>query len=58
MLYERYPALELCREDIEKALSLMVEIYKKGGKVLICETRRFSDWIIYFRKLEKCGKCY
>ena len=36
MLYERYPALEVCRPDIEKALSLMIETYKKGGKILIC----------------------
>lgn len=36
MLYERYPALEVCREDIEKAMSLMVETYKNGGKVLVC----------------------
>lgn len=36
MLYERYPALEVCKEDIEKALSLMTETYKNGGKILIC----------------------
>lgn len=36
MLYERYPALEVCKEDIEKALGLMIETYKKGGKILIC----------------------
>ena len=36
MFYDRYPALEMCRRDIEKALSLMVETYKKGGKILIC----------------------
>lgn len=36
MLYERYPALEVCRKDIEKALSLMIDTYKKGGKILIC----------------------
>lgn len=36
MLYERYPALEVCKEDIEKALGLMTETYKKGGKILIC----------------------
>lgn len=36
MLYERYPALEVCKKDIEKALSMMIETYKKGGKILIC----------------------
>ena len=35
-LISRYPALESCREDIEKALCLMVETYKKGGKILVC----------------------
>ena len=36
MFYERYPALEVCKEDIQKTLNLMVETYKKGGKILIC----------------------
>ena len=36
MLYERYPALEVCKADIEKAVEMMVETYRKGGKVLIC----------------------
>lgn len=36
MLYERYPALEVCKEDIEKALGLMIDTYQKGGKILIC----------------------
>ena len=35
-LIERYPALESCREDIEKALCLIIETYKNGGKVLVC----------------------
>ena len=35
-LISRYPALEACREDIEKALSLMLETYKNGGKILVC----------------------
>jgi len=36
MLYERYPALEACREDIQKALELMLDTYGNGGKVLVC----------------------
>lgn len=36
MLYERYPALESCREDIEKALKMMIDTYENGGKVLVC----------------------
>ncbi len=35
-LIERYPALESCRQDIEKALELIIETYKNGGKVLVC----------------------
>ena len=36
MLYERYPALEACRGEIEKAVELMIQVYKDGGKVLVC----------------------
>ena len=36
MLYEKYNALEECREDIEKALELILHTYQNGGKVLVC----------------------
>ena len=36
MLYERYPALNACRDDIEKALDLLFDTYKNGGKVMVC----------------------
>lgn len=36
MLYERYPALCACREDVEKALKLLIDTYRNGGKVLVC----------------------
>lgn len=36
MLYDKYPALEVCREDIEKALQLILDTYRRGGKVLVC----------------------
>lgn len=35
-LLKRYPALEVCRNDTEKALQLLAETYKNGGKVLVC----------------------
>ena len=35
-LLERYPVLEVCKEDIENALKLMLDTYKNGGKVLVC----------------------
>ena len=35
-LHKRYPSLALCREDIEKALELMIDTYENGGKVLVC----------------------
>ena len=35
-IYERYSRLEACREDIEKAKSLMISTYEKGGKILLC----------------------
>ena len=35
-LFERYPQLNICKNDIENALSLMIDTYKKGGKILVC----------------------
>ena len=35
-LFERYPQLNICAKDIEKAFALMVDTYKKGGKILVC----------------------
>ena len=35
-LLNRYPALEICAGDIEKAKDLIIDCYKKGGKVLLC----------------------
>ena len=32
----RYPQLNICKNDIENALSLMIDTYKKGGKILVC----------------------
>ena len=36
MLFERYPALNSCSDDIEKALEMLLRTYKHGGKVLAC----------------------
>ena len=36
MLYKKYTALEVCKEDIEKALELILHTYQNGGKVLVC----------------------
>lgn len=35
-LLQRYPQLSVCREDIEKALELMIDTYRKKGKILVC----------------------
>lgn len=35
-LLERYPQLTVCKEDIEKALALMIDTYKNAGKILVC----------------------
>ena len=35
-LLERYPQLNICAKDIEKALALMIDTYKNGGKILVC----------------------
>lgn len=35
-LLQRYPQLECCREEIEKALALLLDMYRQGGKLLAC----------------------
>ena len=35
-LYAQNPALECCREEIEAALQLMIDTYRRGGKILLC----------------------
>ena len=35
-IFERYPALEACRGDMEAALGALVTCAKAGGKVLVC----------------------
>ena len=35
-LIERYPTLEVCREDIEGAFALLRDCYKSGGRVFVC----------------------
>lgn len=35
-LFERYPQLNICKNDIENALALMIDTYKNGGKILVC----------------------
>ncbi len=35
-IFERYPQLKCCEKDIEKGLSLIIEVYRNNGKVLVC----------------------
>ena len=35
-LFERYPALECCKNDIAKAYDMLVECFENGGKMLCC----------------------
>ena len=35
-LLERYPCLDECSESIKKAIGLIIDTYKNGGKVLVC----------------------
>jgi phosphoheptose isomerase len=35
-LFVRYPRLVSCKEDIEKAFSILQQCYGRGGKVLLC----------------------
>ena len=34
-LLKRYPALEVCKDDIKAALKLIIETYENGGLVTI-----------------------
>lgn len=34
-LFERYPQLEPCKDDFEKAFAALKESYKAGGKLLV-----------------------
>lgn len=36
ILIERYPKLEVCKEDIKKAYELLEAAYSKGRKLLVC----------------------
>lgn len=35
-LINRYPKLESAKDDIEKAVSVIINCYEKGGKLLLC----------------------
>ena len=35
-IFERYPELKCCENDIERGLNLIIETYKNNGKVLVC----------------------
>ncbi len=35
-LYQRYPALKVCAQDVSAAYALMEETYRSGGKILVC----------------------
>ncbi len=36
LIFQRYPQLECCREDMEKALDILINCVKNGGKLLLC----------------------
>ena len=35
-LIERYPVLDACREEIQRAYELLKETYEKKGMLLVC----------------------
>ena len=35
-LYERFPSLCECKDEIENMVLMMLDTYKKGGKILLC----------------------
>ncbi len=35
-LFDRYPALRACEDEIRATLAVLIECYEKGGKLLLC----------------------
>ena len=35
-LLERYPALAVCKSDVERAVAAILDSYSSGGKILLC----------------------
>ena len=35
-LIERYPSLQVCREELQKAIEMLCKAYTNGGKLLLC----------------------
>ena len=35
-LYDKYPILENCKQEIEAAIEMILDTYRKGGKLLLC----------------------
>lgn len=35
-LLKRYPALTQCREELRQAAAMLIDCYRKGGKLLLC----------------------
>ena len=35
-LYEKYPVLENCKQEIEATIEMILDTYQKGGKLLLC----------------------
>lgn len=35
-LLKRYPILKECKNEIEKTVEILIDSYKKGGKILVC----------------------
>ena len=35
-LTERFPGLEACRADLDRALEMLLALYRSGGKLLLC----------------------
>ena len=35
-LYERFPELCVCKNEIENVLKMMLDTYHAGGKILLC----------------------
>ena len=51
-LLDRYPALEVCKEEIKNAAEAIIRCYENGGKVMLCG----NGGSCFYSKKYKCRK--
>ena len=45
-LLSRYPSLTACREDIAQASQMLIDCYRRGGKLLLFTSEWNLNWAV------------